>query len=384
MNLLDIGIVALVGLAALGGYRAGLLARALSWAGLLLGLWVGARLVADVVEQVGAVPEGRLVAAAGVLLFGAFVGQAIGLWLGARLNVGLPGLGRQADRVGGAVAGGLSVLVVLWLLLPGLSSVPGELARQTRGSVIAGVVSEVAPRPPDTLQALRRLVGDSPFPQVFDGLQQAFDTGPPPEETGIDEAILADLARSTVRVEGPACGRFQEGSGFVVAPGLVVTNAHVVAGERETRLVTRTGAIVAAIVVHFDAERDLALLQASLDLAPLVVGESREGGIGAVLGYPGGGPLEISPYEVRQILRATGRDLYDDRSTERRVLVLAADLRPGDSGAALVNRDGEVVGVAFAIAPDRAGTAYALHTDELRAALAADRSGEVHTGDCLG
>jgi S1-C subfamily serine protease len=184
-------------------------------------------------------------------------------------------------------------------------------------------------------------------------------------------------------VEGEACGRLQEGSGFVVLDDLVATNAHVVAGQRSTLLVLRSGRRVPATVVHFDPDRDLALLRADLDLAPLPVADGDEDASGAVLGYPGGGPLEVSPFAVREEVDATGRDLYDDHRIERRVLILAADLRAGDSGAALVDASGTVVGVAFAIAPDRPGTAYALDTSELDEALAAPRDGRVSTGECL-
>ena len=91
---------------------------------------------------------------------------------------------------------------------------------------------------------------------------------------------------------------------------------------------------------------------------------------GAVFGHPGGGPLEASPFRVDRRIRAVGRDIYGAARTERDVLVLAADLEPGDSGSALVSPDGDVVGVAFAIAPDRPGVAYALTPAEVRAALA--------------
>jgi S1-C subfamily serine protease len=101
-----------------------------------------------------------------------------------------------------------------------------------------------------------------------------------------------------------------------------------------------------------------------------------------VFGYPGGGSLEISPFEVREAVEAVGRDLYGDGPTQRQVLVLASRLAPGDSGSALVNPDGAVVGAAFAIAPDREGTAYALDSDEVREALDAPRA-PADTGPCL-
>ena len=189
-----------------------------------------------------------------------------------------------------------------------------------------------------------------------------------------------------MKVVGEACGRIQEGTGFVARPGLVVTNAHVVSGESRTTLERSDGARVDAVVVAFDPARDLAVLSApALDRAGAA---ARVGGArrpGRRVRAPGGGPLEASPFRVDRRIRAVGRDIYGSSRTERDVLVLAADLEPGDSGSALVSRDGRVVGVAFAIAPDRPGVAYALTPAEVRAVL--DTVPETRrppaTGPCL-
>lgn len=384
MNLFDLIIVVLAVSAAMGGYRLGLVTRASSWAGMAIGIVITARFLPDIIEAVnGPDPNGRLLIAVGVLLGGAFAGQAVGLVVGSKVHLVMPPGGRPLDRAGGAVAGVFGVLVGVWLLLPTMGEVPGEMARQARNSSIARFIATNGPAPPDTLQALRRLVGDTQFPRVFSGLQPAPDTGPPPAESGLSAATLDAAVLSTVKVEGPACGRIQEGSGFVAAPGIVVTNAHVVAGENRTTLVERSGRRVDARVVHFDPDRDLAILAADVRGEPLPITGADAGARGAVLGHPGGGPLEVSPFEVRDKVTAVGRDLYDRQQTRREVLVLAADLAPGDSGAALVGPDGSVVGVAFAIAPDRPGTAYALDTDELRAALSAPRQDIADTGPCL-
>jgi S1-C subfamily serine protease len=170
----------------------------------------------------------------------------------------------------------------------------------------------------------------------------------------------------------------------VVEPGVVVTNAHVVAGEDDTTVFPESGGDEAATVVAFDPERDLAVLSApGLDPPALPMADPDVGTKGAVLGHPGGGPLEVSPFAVREEVRASGRDLYDERDTLRSVLVLASRLAPGDSGAPLVDPAGEVVGVAFAIAPDREGTAYALDPSEVRAVLAGRTGRRVGTGPCL-
>lgn len=385
MNVLDLLIVLMVVSAGVGGFRLGFLARALSWAGMALGIVLAARFLPTVLERFQrGQPSGKLMIAVGVMFGGAFLGQAVGLLIGARAHLALPATGRPLDRSAGAVSGVLGVFVGIWLLIPTLGAVPGDMSRLARQSVVLGFVDEVAPAPPDTLHALRRLVGETSFPEVFSGLDRAPDVGPPPAESGLDKATLDRAVASSVQVEGPACGRIQEGSGFVVGDGLAVTNAHVVAGEDHTELLTPDGRRVDATVVYFDSDRDLALLSAPrLDMPALALADAGPGDVGAVLGHPGGGPLDVSPYQVSDEVEAVGRDLYDRHSTRRQVLILAADLAPGDSGAALVSPAGDAVGVAFAIAPDRPRTAYALDIVELQAALSAPRPAEVDTGRCL-
>jgi S1-C subfamily serine protease len=384
LNVLDLVLAALVVSAAVGGYRLGFVARALSWAGMGIGLMVTARFLPDIIDAFnGPDPTGRLLVAIGVLLGGAFVGQALGLLVGSKLHLVLPPGSRPLDRGAGAIAGAFGVLVAVWLLVPAMSDVPGTFARAARDSRIARAISEHAPPPPDALQKLRRLVGDTQFAQVFGDLRRAPDTGPPPADTGLSPGALAAATASSVKIEGPACDRLQEGSGFVVAPGIIVTNAHVVAGQSRTYVYDQRGRRVPATVLSFDPDRDLAVLQADIDNPSLAIGGGGIDTKGAVMGYPGGGPLAVSPFQVRDKVTAVGRDLYDDHETRRQVLILASDLAPGDSGAALVDPGGTVVGVAFAIAPDRPGTSYALDTSELRAALAAPRRAGADTGSCL-
>jgi S1-C subfamily serine protease len=236
------------------------------------------------------------------------------------------------------------------------------------------------------LEALRRLVGDTNFPRVFDSLRPSPETGPPPTSTGLTAAVIDRVTASTVKVQGVACRRIQEGSGFAVGNDLVATNAHVVAGEKATTKVERPDhKFLPATVVLFDSDRDLALLHVpGLGQAPLPVGSAKIGAHAAVFGHPGGQEqLRVAPALISQRVDARGRDLYDARSTSRDVFILASELHPGDSGGALVDVNGAVVGVAFAIAPDKPGTSYALTSKELSAALAEPRAAAADTGRCL-
>jgi len=197
--------------------------------------------------------------------------------------------------------------------------------------------------------------------------------------------VLQRVRASTVKVEGSACRRRQDGSGFAVGPGLIATNAHVVAGEQSTKVLMPNGQSLAATVVLFDANRDLALLSVPrYNQAPLPVADPDIGETGAIFGHPDGqDPLRIQPASVRRRIVALGRDLYGRNLTRRDVLILASKLRPGDSGGALVDADGKVIGVAFAIAPDQSDTAYALHTAELKAVLGQPHDRPANTGPCI-
>jgi S1-C subfamily serine protease len=392
MDLLDLVILAVIAIAVGGGYRLGFLARVVSWLGLAAGLVIGARLLPTVIDHVqGADPTSRFLIATMVLLGGAFLGQALGLVLGARLHTFIPiGPLRLTDRVVGGAVGLLGVLVAVWVLLPSMAGVAGWPARQARNSSIARWIDQKFPAPPDTLQALRRLVGDSTFPEVFSALQPAQNTGPPPADSGLPAAVQHRVAASTVKVEGQACRRIQEGSGFAVAADTILTNAHVVAGESKgTQVLLPSGRTLAATVVVFDPNRDLALLHVpGLGQTPLAMSsapsEAEVGQKAAVFGHPGGqDPLTIAPALIRQDVSALGRDLYDSHDTTRDVFILAANLMPGDSGGAMVDGTGTVLGVAFAIAPDRPGTSYALTAKEIRTVLPLASLATAGTGGCL-
>jgi S1-C subfamily serine protease len=385
VNVFDVVVVLLAISAAVGGYRLGFVQRAMSWFGGVAGLAVGVFLLPRVLPEVRDASETvRSLVTIGLLLGTTLIGHALGLLLGGRLHGDLPpGAARQADHVAGAAIGVVGVVVVLWLLLPALAHIPGVMAEQARNSAIAREVSEALPAPPDTAAALSRLVGDEPFPQVFEALRPAPDPGSAPAETGLSDAVVDDVVRSTVKVSGVACSRVQEGSGFFVDDDLVVTNAHVVAGEDDTQVQLFDGRTFDADVVAFDPESDLAVLRTDGAAPALALGTGRVGDTGGVFGYPGGGPLEISPFRVAEQINAVGRDIFDRGTTTRDVLVLAAELAPGDSGSALVDADGQVVGVAFAVAPDRSGVSYALAVDEVRPLLEGDLDRERDTGSCL-
>ena len=206
--------------------------------------------------------------------------------------------------------------------------------------------------------------------------------GAPPVEAVLDVQTQSDVRKLTVIVSAIACGVSSDGSGFSVGNGSVITNAHVVAGAGELSVINEDGVSRPGRVTFFDPRRDLALVQVDGYTEPaLPLGDAAVGDEVTVFGHPHGGPLVVRAAGVAQRVVAVGRDIYDRGRTSRAVLVLAGKLRPGDSGAAVVDRAGAVVGVAFAIAPDRASTAYALRTEELSGFLAEAASSSRGSGD---
>lgn len=387
MTLLDLALVGAVALAVVGGWRLGFLTRVLSWAGLAAGLVVGLAVLPAFLRRLG---DGNrtlvLILAMGLLVIAATLGQALGFLVGDRVRPQRTGAIGRADRVLGAVAGFVGAVVLIWLFVPVLAVAPGWVSRQTAGSAVARSIDGVLPAPPDAMRTLRALVGDDAAPEVFDALRPTSSAGAPPISTGMDDVTADRVARSVVKVQGTACSKSQYGTGWVVDTDTVVTNAHVVAGERSTMVQRDDGRRLDATVIAFDPGRDLAVLRViALDRPPLPLATAAPANrsVGGVFGHPGGGGLRIAPYSVAREIDAVGRDIYGDRRTERAVLELAVGLRPGDSGSALVDPNGTVVGVAFAVARDRDDVAYALVPAEVRATLATVATVAVSTGSCI-
>jgi S1-C subfamily serine protease len=386
LNLLDLLLLLVIVGAIAGGLRLGFVARAASWLGIGVGLALATWTVPTALSlardgQAGVRLMVGIVVLTLTVTLVASVFQAVGLR--ARRTIAASQLS-GIDRAFGAVAGGLAVILLVWFLVPAAADVPGEVSRQVRQSRLVALISSVTPTPPDTVRALRNLVDTSRFPEVFEDLRPTPVTGPPPEQIPVPEATVEAVTQSTVNVETEGCGRRYEGSGFAAAPDTIVTNAHVVAGADDVQVKRPDGATLDATVVVFDPRSDLAVLEvAGLGQQPLERAQIETGTEGAVIGYPGGQDTpRTQPVTVQDRRTAVGRDIYGRERSEREVLFLSADLRQGDSGSPVIDVDGRVGGVVFAISPDRATAAFALDLSELEAALEAPREpGE--TGACI-
>lgn len=383
--MLDLVIIATAVAAAVGGWRLGFVARVFAWVGIAIALAIGVRYVPRVVTAFGGTSaDDRVTVALLFLVLLATIGHALGLGVGMLVNhVGGSAPLPRWDRAAGAALGAIGVFTLVWMTIPSLATAKGWPARVARSSAVVALIEEMAPEQPSQFAAWGRAISDAPYPSAIGRLDEPPDPGIPPDAQVAPE-VDATVRRSVVKIRGRACRQVQEGSGFVAGTDLVVTNAHVVAGQRETTVEDASGTSHAATVVAFDPRRDLAVLAVpTLGADALPIGDGEVGDVGAVYGHPGGGSLEASPARVGEQIVAVGTDIYRTAESRREVFVLAAALEPGDSGGALVDLDGAVIGVAFAIDPARENTSYALTDDELRTVLGEVQPRPVDTGRCL-
>ncbi len=385
MNALDLILLALIVMAAVGGWRLGLIARALGWVGALLGLAIAVSTVPSMVRWMGTPSDTAvfLVSAAAFILL-ATLGQTLGVAIGTRLRPAeQEGMIRRVDSAGGSLLGVMGVVVLVWLLVPLMATTNGWIASATRNSAIARSISDHLPDPPEQISTIEKSLVGGHLPELFAGLVPAPELDAPPAGSPVTAAMLDGAASSVARLQGKACGLIQSGSSFSVGEGLWVTNAHVVAGIESVELTAADGQTVGGgQVVAFDSDQDLALVRSDLRRPSLELGEAAVDQGGLVLGFPGGGQFEPSPFAVGRRQTATGYDIYDRNLVLRELVVLAAELEPGDSGSALLNGEGQVIGIAVATAPDRAGVAYGLNASAIADLLAANPE-PASTGECL-
>jgi S1-C subfamily serine protease len=386
VTLTDLILVLLVVAAAVSGWRAGLVTRLAGWIGLLAGLGVSVwtvPLALTVLADAG--PAVRLLVAtatfvgtvAAVTLLLSHVGRSLGARVATTRLAPL-------DRAAGSLAGALVVVLLAWLVLPSVTTLPDPIGRQASDAAATRLLAATTPPPPDVTATLRDLVADGPFPEIIAELEPVRSAGPPPDDLAVPSEVLERATASTVRVTARGCGARFDGSGVTIAGGLVMTNAHVVAGSDAVELRRPDGAVRSGRVVAFDPARDLALVSVEdLGQAPLPLASAEPRDEVAVIGYPGGQTQpRIAPARIQQRRAAVGRDIYGVDDTERQVLFLSAALRRGDSGGPLIDQEGNVVGIVFAVSPDQPSSAYALDRRELDAILAAPRVTGA-TGRCL-
>ncbi|HSK98958.1 MAG TPA: MarP family serine protease [Rubrobacteraceae bacterium] len=380
MSALDLFIALFVVLVVVRGARTGFLAGVFSLVGVVVGASVGSRVAPTLLPEGENPIFGAGMTLIGILAF-AILGEVLARAVGGSLRSRLSSPASEAlDGLGGAVLGLALSLVMVWAVGVFALQSPPLLGLQpaVQESRILRALDERMPTELLT-SAVAQL---NPLPRI---------EGPDPGVSNPDESIAGDrevraAASGAVRVTGIACGYGVEGSGWVAAPDLVVTNAHVVAGEAFTRVQPGGfGPSYRAEVVLFDERNDVAVLRVeSLGLSPLPLAAPETGEPAAVIGFPQNGPLDIQPARAGSTRRVISGDAYNSGPVERTVTSFRVFVRPGNSGGPAVNGDGEVVATIFANRADSNDTGYGIPSQivERRLQAAAARSGPVSTGPC--
>jgi len=380
MTVLDWAIVAFTVAFAMWGYRQGLIVGVLTLLGFACGALAGSRVGPLLLSEGSSSPYAPLFAALGALLVGALVAVALeSLALGLRERVIRGQALHVADGAGGAALIAAVALGLIWVFgavvlhAPGTTQLRGDVQR----SLILRRLNELLPPSGPILNALNRV---DPAPSI---------AGPAAPVSRPDPAIAADpdvrrASRSVVRVLGTACGLGVEGSGWVAAPGIVVTNAHVVAGEEDTSVTTLDGASLDATPVHYDPGNDLALLRIDAALPPLqIAAEPRRGSGGAVLGYPENGPYAATAARLGDVKEAISEDAYGNGPIRRSIAFLRGRVRSGNSGGPLVDSRGRAMATVFASTTSGPPGGFAIPNEVVRGALSS-ALGPVDTGPCTG
>ncbi|WP_035764812.1 MarP family serine protease [Arthrobacter sp. H20] len=317
------------------------------------------------------------------------VGQAIGSRLGGGIRRALdfPPI-RLVDRLlGGAVNVVVAALVMSMLAFSiGTLGMPFLSQSIASSQVIRGIDS-LTPSPVRTWMAqLRTIAVDDGIPTILESVAPASPI--PVPDASVDTPELAAASESVLRIAGTAfqCGQNQTGSGFIIAPGRVVTNAHVVAGVNEPVVEVPGGGALPGRIVHFDAVRDIAVLAVDgLDRAALPLGEDlATGDTAAFAGYPAGGPFQIQPASIQNRSDVLVANIYGADPSSVNVYSLAANVQQGNSGGPLLDMQGRVAGVIFAKSTQDAPVGYALTLAELQpiAEQAGALTDTVSAGQC--
>jgi S1-C subfamily serine protease len=378
-------IVVFTALLAMYGYSQGFLVGVLSLIGFAIGAFLGTRLGPLLLPSGARSPYAPVFGLLGALLAGGVLATGFeGVAVHARSVLRFPGL-RTVDGLLGAVLTGCVGLGVAWIV--------GAIALESSGSLRlrhdiqrSAILRELNALLPPSGPILHALARFDPLPSVHGPEAQV---APPPR--GIVASRGAHAARrSVVRIVGSACGLGIEGSGWVAGGDLVVTNAHVVAGEADT-VVQPDGLPpgLQARAVVFDPHDDIAVLRVPGLAAPALTLNSAapSGTAGAILGYPLDGPFVSEPGRIGQTETVNTEDAYGNGPVLRKITTLRGYVRPGNSGGPIVDARGRVLATVFAAivgAAQRGGFAVPDSLVAEQLARARRQAGTVSTGPCSG
>jgi S1-C subfamily serine protease len=391
VNTLDWVLVALVLLYAVSGYWQGFITGAFATAGLLLGglagVWLAPTALGDATPSILV-----SLAAVFIVILCASLGQAVLQLAGAKIRARIKWQPvRALDAVGGAVLSGAAALLVAWALGVALSGsgLAGITPMVRSSKVLAEVNSFLPASAGSRLAAFNDVVGTTFFPRYLEPFapERIVPVSPGPQRLLTDPDVTR-AAPSLVRIRSTnSCGQGIEGSGFVYSPDRVMTNAHVVAGVKDP-LIDIGGSSEVGHVVYYNPGVDVAVIAVptgSTDPLPFAADGAPGEGV-AILGFPENGPYDVQVARIRSDQRLRSPDIYGNGTVIRDVFSLRGLIRPGNSGGAIVDSAGRVVGVVFAASVTSDDTGYALSTTQVSQAAAAGRiaTTPTSTGGCAG
>ncbi|HJR89342.1 MAG TPA: MarP family serine protease [Aeromicrobium sp.] len=389
MNSLDLILIAVLVMYAASGFVQGFLVNLAATLGLVTGGMLGVVVVPFLLPSTGPTLSTSLLALA-LVVAAAGIGQVVGTSVGSAAREGVrPGPSQFLDSVGGSALSIAAVLVISWAIGYAVSgtSVP-YLGSAVRESAILGKVNGVMPHEATrVLRAFNRTLDANVFPRYLDPFEdESIRSIAPPDPTALSSAGVRQASGSVVKILGVAsCQRGIEGSGFVYAPGRVMTNAHVVAGVSDPMVEVGDERLPAEVVVY-DPYLDVAVLAVDdLDRAPLRFDLTGEAGQDAVvLGFPENGPFDARAARIRSQINMRSPDIYDQGQHLRQAFAIRGLVRSGNSGGPLVSTNGTVLGVIFAASVTDSSTGYALTANQVAAAAQLGRgsSDRVATGAC--
>lgn len=382
MTILDWSIILGVIIFAAWGFRQGAVIGVSSLVGFLGGTLVGVNVAGRLLESGNDSAYTPLLALAAALLVGGILAEIV-LFVGYKVRVRFTSRGaRRLDGAAGALLLAAFAVGVVWIGAAAItqSRANKELRQSIRSSAVVKQINALLPPSSGVLEALSRI---DPVPQI---------NGPAPNVPAPDGSITADAdvvraARSTVRITGTACNYGVEGSGWVASPSIIVTNAHVVAGQTDTVVQEQgEGIKYRAVVLHFDPRNDIAILYApGINAPPLqLVIETEKGTSGAIIGYPLNGPLDLQAARIGSTSTVVSDDIYGNGPLTRRMTTFRGKVRHGNSGGPIVDAEGRVRSTVFAAKSDSDNTrGYGVPGKQIADALGSiDVNRVVSTGGC--
>lgn len=370
------------------GLNVGLLVSIGGLLGFIAGA-VGAFFAAPFANQYAPGPAWRTAFVIGVTVILIGAGHAVGIRIGGAIARRVKsGPVRSANRImGGAlnVVVGAAVVSVLALGVGNLG-IPA-VSNQLNNSLVISKIDAWTPDPvKGAVAQLRSLVIEEGIPRLLNPSGPNVAVAAPDANTNTPAWNTA--AKSVLKISGTAfqCGQNQTGTGFVVAPERVLTNAHVVAGVAMPLVQTATKGALKARVVFFDPVKDLAILAVDgLDAAPLTTAPTLPANASAAFaGYPLGGPLQVRAATVISSGPLLIPDITDTQKSILDVYQLAGNVQSGNSGGPLLDPSGHVVGVVFAKSTTNEPVGFAFTMDEVAPVVAAasQLSSSVNSGSC--